>query len=114
MQTLFNNYKQKTPQRTKLLDVFMGFLVAVGALQFLYCLIVGNYVWQSTLTLSLWLYLYYLVNMKLQRLTISLVIAFQCVSGWLLSHGWAVRFDGWAEDSDESRKREGVQWECQS
>ena len=44
LNTLWNNYQQKTPQRTKLLDVFMGFLVVVGALQFLYCLIVGNYV----------------------------------------------------------------------
>ena len=44
LQTLWNNYRQKTPQRTKLLDVFMAFLVVVGALQFLYCLIVGNYV----------------------------------------------------------------------
>jgi hypothetical protein len=28
----------------KLLDSFMGFLVAVGALQFLYVVIVGNFV----------------------------------------------------------------------
>ncbi|KAG7292530.1 hypothetical protein NEMBOFW57_002565 [Staphylotrichum longicolle] len=32
-----------TPQRTKLLDAFMAFLVAVGALQFLYCILAGNY-----------------------------------------------------------------------
>jgi len=30
-----------------LLDVFMLFLVLVGAVQFLYCLIVGNYVSSS-------------------------------------------------------------------
>jgi len=28
----------------KLIDVFMAFLVVVGGLQFLYCVIVGNYV----------------------------------------------------------------------
>ena len=33
-----------TPQRTKLIDVFMTFLVLVGGLQFLYCVLAGNYV----------------------------------------------------------------------
>lgn len=41
---LWNNYLKTTPQRVKLVDVFMAFLVLVGGLQFLYCLIVGNYV----------------------------------------------------------------------
>jgi hypothetical protein len=41
---IWNNYLKKTPQRVKLLDSFMAFLVVVGALQFLYCLIVGNFV----------------------------------------------------------------------
>ncbi len=31
-------------QRTKLTDAFMAFLVVVGGVQFLYCLVVGNYV----------------------------------------------------------------------
>jgi hypothetical protein len=44
VQGVWNNYLQKTPQRVKLLDTFMAFLVVVGALQFLYCLIVGNFV----------------------------------------------------------------------
>ncbi|CAI6280473.1 unnamed protein product [Periconia digitata] len=43
VQGVWSNYVKKTPQRTKLLDTFMLFLVAVGALQFLYCLIVGNF-----------------------------------------------------------------------
>ncbi|PVI08283.1 defender against death DAD protein [Periconia macrospinosa] len=42
-QGVWSNYVKKTPQRVKLLDSFMLFLVAVGALQFLYCLIVGNF-----------------------------------------------------------------------
>ncbi|EKG22196.1 Defender against death DAD protein [Macrophomina phaseolina MS6] len=42
--SVWKNYVNKTDQRTKLLDVFMVFLVAVGALQFLYCIIGGNFV----------------------------------------------------------------------
>lgn len=42
--SLWNNYLNTTPQRVKLIDVFMGFLVVVGGLQFLYCVLVGNYV----------------------------------------------------------------------
>lgn len=41
-----NYYVKNTPQRTKLIDAFMAFLVAVGALQFLYCILAGNYVRQ--------------------------------------------------------------------
>jgi oligosaccharyltransferase complex subunit epsilon len=41
---IWNNYVDKTAQRVKLLDAFMGFLLVVGALQFLYVVIVGNFV----------------------------------------------------------------------
>jgi hypothetical protein len=41
---IFDYYQKNTPQRTKLIDVFMAFLVVVGALQFLYCILAGNYV----------------------------------------------------------------------
>lgn len=41
-----NYYQEKTPQRTKLIDAFMAFLVVVGALQFIYCVLAGNYVRQ--------------------------------------------------------------------
>jgi hypothetical protein len=44
IQGVWNNYLNKTPQRVKLLDTFMAFLVVVGALQFLYVVIVGNFV----------------------------------------------------------------------
>ncbi|KAI4139925.1 MAG: hypothetical protein L6R39_006048 [Caloplaca ligustica] len=40
---LWNSYVEKTPQRVKLMDVFMAFLAVVGGLQFLYCVVVGNY-----------------------------------------------------------------------
>ncbi|KAK1981437.1 DAD family-domain-containing protein [Colletotrichum cereale] len=41
---LYNHYVKNTPQRTKLIDAFMAFLVVVGGLQFLYCVIAGNFV----------------------------------------------------------------------
>ncbi|KAJ9164936.1 Dolichyl-diphosphooligosaccharide--protein glycosyltransferase subunit OST2 [Coniochaeta hoffmannii] len=41
--TVWNHYLEDTPQRTKLIDAFMAFLVVVGALQFLYCVLAGNY-----------------------------------------------------------------------
>ncbi|KAL9016107.1 MAG: hypothetical protein Q9185_006543 [Variospora sp. 1 TL-2023] len=40
---LWKTYTDQTPQRTKLLDAFMAFLVALGGLQFAYCVLVGNY-----------------------------------------------------------------------
>ncbi|KAL2134371.1 hypothetical protein VTI74DRAFT_362 [Chaetomium olivicolor] len=45
-----SHYLDTTPQRTKLLDAFMAFLVAVGALQFLYCILAGNYPFNAFLS----------------------------------------------------------------
>lgn len=42
--SVWQNYLNTTPQRTKLIDIFMAFLVTVGALQFVYCVIAGNFV----------------------------------------------------------------------
>jgi len=41
---IWQNYLDTTPQRTKLIDTFMAFLVLVGVLQFVYCVLVGNFV----------------------------------------------------------------------
>lgn len=41
---VWNKYVQDTPSRTILLDVFMAWLVVIGVLQFLYCVLAGNYV----------------------------------------------------------------------
>jgi oligosaccharyltransferase complex subunit epsilon len=41
---IWQNYLKQTPQRVKLIDVFMGFLVVVAAFQFFYCVLAGNYV----------------------------------------------------------------------
>ncbi|KAI4197909.1 MAG: hypothetical protein LQ350_005612 [Teloschistes chrysophthalmus] len=50
MQQLWSGYLKTTPQRVKLIDAFMGFLVVVGGLQFLYCLVVGNYPFNAFLS----------------------------------------------------------------
>lgn len=42
--TVWQQYLATTPQRTMLLDAFMGFLVLVGGVQFVYCVVGGNYV----------------------------------------------------------------------
>jgi hypothetical protein len=44
LEDVWSKYVKNTPQRVKLLDSFMAFLVVVGALQFVYCCIVGNFV----------------------------------------------------------------------
>ncbi|KAJ4987385.1 DAD family protein [Stagonosporopsis vannaccii] len=50
VQGVWNRYVQKTSQRTKLLDSFMLFLVVVGALQFLYVVLVGNFPFNAFLS----------------------------------------------------------------
>lgn len=43
-QHILNRYFAQTPQRTFLLDAFMVYLVLVGGIQFVYCVVAGNYV----------------------------------------------------------------------
>ncbi|KAL9138484.1 MAG: hypothetical protein Q9175_000272 [Cornicularia normoerica] len=47
---LWQHYLNTTPQRVKLIDVFMTFLVVVGGLQFVYCVLVGNYPFNAFLS----------------------------------------------------------------
>ncbi|KAI1465796.1 defender against death DAD protein [Daldinia caldariorum] len=47
---IVEHYQKTTPQRTKLLDVFMAFLVVVGGLQFAYCILAGNYPFNAFLS----------------------------------------------------------------
>ncbi|KAK3383773.1 DAD family protein [Lasiosphaeria ovina] len=47
---LANSYRDSTPQRTKLIDAFMAFLVVAGTLQFLYCVVAGNYPFNAFLS----------------------------------------------------------------
>ncbi|KAK0655730.1 DAD/Ost2, partial [Cercophora newfieldiana] len=47
---LANHYQKQTPQRTKLIDAFMAFLAVVGILQFVYCVLAGNYPFNAFLS----------------------------------------------------------------
>ncbi|KAJ5142790.1 uncharacterized protein N7515_001577 [Penicillium bovifimosum] len=49
-QHVWQQYASTTPQRTLLLDAFMVFLVLVGGLQFLYCVLAGNYPFNAFLS----------------------------------------------------------------
>lgn len=55
LRNIYDYYMTQTPQRTKLLDVFLVFLAVVGALQFLYCILAGNYVRSICHPLPKWL-----------------------------------------------------------
>lgn len=46
--SIVNRYVDETPQRVKIIDAFMGFLVLLGGVQFLYVVVVGNYVCYSS------------------------------------------------------------------
>ncbi|KAH7034945.1 DAD family-domain-containing protein [Microdochium trichocladiopsis] len=48
--SVISQYQKKTPQRTKLIDVFLAFLAVVGALQFVYCILAGNYPFNAFLS----------------------------------------------------------------
>ncbi|KAF4123441.1 oligosaccharyltransferase complex subunit epsilon [Geosmithia morbida] len=50
LQNIYAYYMAETPQRTKLLDVFLAFLAVVGALQFVYCVLAGNYPFNAFLS----------------------------------------------------------------
>ncbi|KAI4842241.1 defender against death DAD protein [Aureobasidium sp. EXF-8846] len=47
---VWDRYVKDTPQRVKLIDIFMTFLVLVGVLQFAYCVIGGNYPFNAFLS----------------------------------------------------------------
>ena len=47
---VWNKYVDQTPQRVKLLDAFLIFLMAVGVLQFVYCVIAGNFPFNAFLS----------------------------------------------------------------
>ncbi|KAH7888074.1 DAD/Ost2 [Phlebopus sp. FC_14] len=41
--TLWKSYVQQTPDRLKLIDAFLAFIVLSGVLQFVYCILVTNF-----------------------------------------------------------------------
>jgi hypothetical protein len=77
---IWQKYLDTTPQRTKLVDAFMSFLVVVGVLQFVYCVIAGNYV-------------RYFDGIARGQLLIMNQTAVQCFPFWLFGDGGTVRFD---------------------
>ncbi|OCU01422.1 dolichyl-diphosphooligosaccharide--protein glycosyltransferase subunit dad1-like [Xenopus laevis] len=46
----FDEYVSSTPQRLKLLDAYLLYILLTGALQFLYCLLVGTFPFNSFLS----------------------------------------------------------------
>lgn len=78
---VWNKYVQDTPSRTILLDVFMAWLVVIGVLQFVYCILAGNYVCQPLN--SSWVTLSTSAN--------NLDIALQRISVWVQRSCWTVR-----------------------
>ncbi|OJD12418.1 hypothetical protein AJ78_06982 [Emergomyces pasteurianus Ep9510] len=47
---IWQRYLANTPSRTLQLDAFMAFLVIVGGVQFLYCMLAGNYPFNAFLS----------------------------------------------------------------
>ncbi|KAF4548316.1 Dolichyl-diphosphooligosaccharide--protein glycosyltransferase subunit T2-like protein [Elsinoe fawcettii] len=48
--SIYRKYVDQTPQRTKLVDVFLAFLVVVGVIQFVYCVLFGNFPFNAFLS----------------------------------------------------------------
>ncbi|KAL6924694.1 hypothetical protein ACHAPO_005530 [Fusarium lateritium] len=49
-QTIYNHYINETPQRIMLLDIFLVYLVVVGAIQFVNCAIAGTFPFNAFLS----------------------------------------------------------------
>lgn len=86
---LLDHYQKKTPQRTKLIDVFLAFLVVLGGVQFVYCVLGGGFV-RALLSgkrggtreeTNMWL------------TCLSLCAAFQCLPFRFLRYCWTIRPD---------------------
>ncbi|KAH8700426.1 DAD/Ost2 [Talaromyces proteolyticus] len=50
IQHIWYRYTAQTSQRTFLLDAFMGYLILVGGVQFVYCVVAGNYPFNAFLS----------------------------------------------------------------
>ncbi len=50
LQKLWRSYYTQTPNRIKAIDVYLGFLVLTAVSQFVYCLLVGTYPFNSFLS----------------------------------------------------------------
>ena len=46
----FDEYSSTTPQRLKLVDAYLAYIMLTGIVQFLYCLLVGTFPFNSFLS----------------------------------------------------------------
>lgn len=46
---LYEDYSTRTPKRLKLVDVYLAYIMATGIIQFVYCLLVGTFPFNSFL-----------------------------------------------------------------
>lgn len=49
-QKFYNDYVGTTPQKLKLIDCYLAYILATGVLQFLYCALVGTFPFNSFLS----------------------------------------------------------------
>ncbi len=50
LKKLWQEYHAKTPQKLKLVDAYLAYIMATGIIQFLYCLLVGTFPFNSFLS----------------------------------------------------------------
>jgi hypothetical protein len=87
--TLWSHYVDNTPQRIKLVDAFMMFLVVVGVIQFINCALLGTFVSLGKL---------YVPLSSANRYS-----ALQRFPLWILCDGWTVRLDRYVAMDIDSR-----------
>lgn len=47
---LYEQYRDKTPTRLKIIDAYLGYILLTGVIQFAYCLLVGTFPFNSFLS----------------------------------------------------------------
>lgn len=50
LRRLWEEYRASTPQKLKLLDAYLAYIMATGIVQFLYCCLVGTFPFNSFLS----------------------------------------------------------------
>ncbi|KAK6057213.1 DAD family protein [Cooperia oncophora] len=50
LRKLFDDYQKSTPSRLKIIDAYMVYILLTGIAQFLYCLMVGTFPFNSFLS----------------------------------------------------------------
>ncbi|CAJ0567760.1 unnamed protein product, partial [Mesorhabditis spiculigera] len=50
LQNLFDNYQKTTPQKLKIVDAYMFYILLTGIFQFIYCVLVGTFPFNAFLS----------------------------------------------------------------